>query len=82
MRTFITEQEFLQTSLETTVRLLFDRASQILSEGNPVHDYCNSILLLSNLATNNNLSNTTINFYYETLNDENSKNEFMAGWSK
>ncbi|GAA0324961.1 hypothetical protein GCM10009129_23390 [Psychrobacter aestuarii] len=77
-----TDKEFYQASLDSSARLIFDKASSQLSDGNPVHTEVKALLTLSNTALFHSLSNTVINTYYTILNDENSKNDDMEGWDK
>lgn len=81
-RIFHTDREFHQQSFDVVARLVFDRASVILSNGNPVHNEVKTLLCLSNAAAFSGYSNTVINTFYTLLDDENSKNDYMEGWNK
>lgn len=69
-----TDDEFNQVSLDNSARLIFDRASEIYSMGNPVSHSRDSLLVLSNTALSFGLSNTAINTYYTILDSEICKN--------
>ena len=68
---FHTDREFTQTALDMSARIIFDRASEILSMGNCVPESVTALSVLSNAAVFAGYSNTAINVYYEILETEN-----------
>lgn len=82
MHTYMTDREHDQAALDKSARIIFDRASEILSSGNPVHESVTALSVLSNSAVFAGFSNTSINVYLTILDNENSQNEDMQGWSK
>jgi hypothetical protein len=82
IHTYMTDREHDQAALDKSARIIFDRASDILSSGNPVNDSITALSVLSNAAVFAGFSNTSINVFYSILDNENSQNEHMQGWSK
>lgn len=80
IHTYMTDREHAQAALDMSARIIFDRASDILSGGNPVTDSVNALLVLSNAAVFAGLSNTSINVFFGILDTENAKNDDMDGW--
>lgn len=74
IHTFMTDREFEQTALDLAARIIFDRASQIMADGNPVSDSVTALNVLSNAAVFASYSNTSINVFFNILDDENTKN--------
>lgn len=79
---YMTDKEHDQAAIDKSARIIFDRASNILSDGNPISESINALSVLSNAAVFAGLSNTSINVFYSILDNENSKNDDMEGWSK
>lgn len=77
-----TDREHDQAAIDIAARFIFDRASQILSDGNPVTDSVTALSVLSNSAVFAGYSNTSINVFYNILDTENAKNSDMQGWDK
>lgn len=82
MHTYMTDREHNQAALDIAARMMFDRASIILRDGNPVHEECNALKVLSFTAVFAGYSNTTINTFYDLVNEENEKNDDQEGWRK
>lgn len=82
IRTYMTDKEHDQSALDRVARMTFDRASEILSDGNPILGHIKALQILSNVAVFAGFSNTVINTYYQILDDENNKNNDMEGWYK
>lgn len=82
MHTYMTDREHEQAALDKAARIIFDRASQILSAGNPVCESVCALSVLSNAAVFAGYSNTSINVFYTILSDESSQNDDMEGWRK
>ncbi|WP_201617471.1 hypothetical protein [Psychrobacter urativorans] len=74
IHTFMTDREYEQTALDLAARLIFDRASEIMSDGNPVTDSVMALSVLSNAAVFASYSNTSINVYFNILDTENAQN--------
>lgn len=74
MHNFMTDREFEQTAIDLAARVIFDRASEILSSGNPVSDSVTALKVLSNAAVFASYSNTSINVYFNILDTENAQN--------
>lgn len=79
---YLTDREHNQAALDISARIIFDRASEILADGNPVTDSVTALSVLSNSAVFASYSNTSINVYYNILDAENAKNDDMEGWDK
>lgn len=82
MHNYMTDREHNQAALDISARMVFDRASNILRDGNPVHDECKALQVLSYTAIFSGYSNTTINTFYDLVNEENEKNDDQDGWTK
>lgn len=80
MHVFQTDRECNQAALDKAARFIFDRASEILSDGNPVADSVTALSVLSNTAVFAGYSNTSINVFFSILDDENAKNNDMGGY--
>ena len=79
---YMTDKEHDQAALDRAARIVFDRASEILSSGNPVSDSVTALSVISNSAVFAGYSNTSINVFYTILADESSQNDDMEGWRK
>ena len=74
MHNFMTDREYEQAALDLAARVLFDRASSILADGNPVTDSVTALRVLSNAAVFASYSNTSINVFFNILDTENARN--------
>lgn len=74
MHNFMTDREFHQASLDVAARVIFDRASEILADGNLVTDSVTALKVLSNAAVFASYSNTSINVFFNILDTENAQN--------
>ena len=70
IHTYMTDREHDQSSLDRVARMIFDRASQIMADGNPVNESVKVLAVISNVAVFAGFSNTAINTYYAILEDE------------
>lgn len=75
-----TDRECHQAALDKAARFIFDRASEILSDGNPVSDSVTALSVLSNTAVFAGYSNTSINVFFSILDAENAKSDDTDGW--
>ncbi len=82
IHTYMTDREHDQAAIDKAARIIFDRASSILSDGNPVDESVTALSVLSNSAVFGGLSNTSINVFYGILENENAQNNDMDGWHK
>ena len=82
MHNFMTDREYDQASIDRAARIIFDRAAEIMSLGNPVSESITALSVLSNAAVFSGNSNTSINVFYTILSEESSKNDDMEGWRK
>lgn len=74
IHSFMTDREFEQTAIDLAARVIFDRASEILADGNSVTDSVTALNVLSNAAVFASYSNTSINVYFNILDAENAQN--------
>lgn len=72
-RTFVTDKEYVQSSLDTTARIIFERASSVISCGSSSNDLVFMLNRLSTIALESGYSNTVINAYFLCIDAENEK---------
>lgn len=76
MKVFTTDAEYLQSAIDSVARLTYEKAVDVMQGGNIAKLQADALQSLSLVALHYGLSNTTVNFYFQIVDEENRRSDW------